>query len=168
MPCSYWIKLGVGLLCVFLQVWALALDPAESRLMVGTAEQQLHVYTVQKPAADAALPLANGHSSPPKKGKKGLKRKAQLEEDLELPGASAPDRGSLAENSNTLQILGKQALHSGTRSQDQPELPCCGIAVLQPLGTDDVNIKVSYIAILQLKISLQIAQDQTWGPAATD
>ena len=96
---------------MFLQVWALALDPAEGRLMVGTAEQQLHVYTVQKPAPDAALPLANGHSSAPGKGKKGLKRKAQVEdpdEDLELSGAAA---GGLAEISNdTLQILGEQAL----------------------------------------------------------
>lgn len=103
-----------ALFLVFLQVWALALDPAESRLMVGTAEQQLHVYTVHKPAADAALPLANGHSSAPKKGKKGVKRKAQLEDPDEILEPSS-DRGSLAQTSNdTLQVLGKQTLHSGT------------------------------------------------------
>ena len=92
-----------------LQVWALALDPAETRLMVGTAEQQLHVYTVQKPTADAALPLANGIAPGPKKGKKGFKRKAEVEDpEDELPEAATANRGGpAASSSDTLQILGK-------------------------------------------------------------
>ena len=94
-----------------LQVWALALDPAETRLMVGTAEQQLHVYTVQKPAADAALPLANSIAPAPKNGNKGSKRKVEVEDpegDSELPEAATANRGGpAASSSDSLQILGE-------------------------------------------------------------
>ncbi|KAK9840307.1 hypothetical protein WJX74_007274 [Apatococcus lobatus] len=94
------------------EVWALALDAAETRLMVGTAEQQLHVYTVQKPSAETTLPLADGHEHAPKRSKKGsAKRKAQAEDPEdgdEMPQVATANRGgSAGPSSDTLHFLGQ-------------------------------------------------------------
>ncbi|KAK9847198.1 hypothetical protein WJX84_005329, partial [Apatococcus fuscideae] len=100
------------------EVWALALDPAETRLVVGTAEQQLHVYNVQRSAGHEPLPLSNMHTSSKKKGKKAAaKRKAEAEDPetaVEVTAAATANtaatanRGGLAgPSTDTLHVLGQ-------------------------------------------------------------
>ncbi len=99
------LEMAIILLLSVLQVWALALDPAETRLVVGTAEQQLHAYTIHKPAAEVQVLLANGSGPSAKKAKKKGKRKAQ-DDDPELVAAAAEadtvNRGGPAGSSNDL------------------------------------------------------------------